>query len=115
MKNRIKRKYRAINELLENPEDGQRSIAEKIDLSVEDHQDYLLRIAALIEVCVLAMDGQGSLYSEKCSHSDKVGSVTMVLEMVLELLPFDQMTCLDRITELVQDKCQSSTSSTSDI
>jgi hypothetical protein len=96
MKNGVKRNYHAIKELLENPEGGLQSIPNnqknliKVDLTVEDHQDYIIRIAALTEVCVIALDGHGSFYSKKLSHIDKFGSVTMILEMVRDLLPFDQ-------------------------
>lgn len=110
MKTKIKKnkRYEAIKALLENREDGLKPIPDcrknlkKINLTVEDHQDYLMKIEALLEVCVFALEGQDSFYSKKLSHITKEATVGLVLEMIIDLLPYDQMFCLDRIKEIIE-------------
>lgn len=100
-------KYNSIKALLENREGGLQPIPgcrknlKQIGFTVEDHEDYLMRIRALLEVCVFALEGQGSFCSKKFSHITKEGTVSLVLEMAIDLLPSDQMVCMDRIKEII--------------
>ena len=101
------KKYNAIKSLLENREEGLQPITgcrknlKQMKFTVEDHEDYLMRIRAFLEVCVFALEGHGSFCSKKFSHITKEGTVSLVLEMAIDLLPSDQMVCMDRITEII--------------
>ncbi|MGI0105618.1 hypothetical protein [Salinimicrobium sp. WS361] len=109
MKTKVKnnKKYNAIKELLENrekrlqPIPGCRKNLKQIGFTVEDHEDYLMRIRALLEVCVFALEGHGSFYSKKFAPITKESTVSLVLEMAIDLLPSDQMVCIDRIQEII--------------
>ncbi|UJH89677.1 hypothetical protein LZ575_11350 [Antarcticibacterium sp. 1MA-6-2] len=122
MKKKLKKreKYKAIISLLENRKDGLQPIPEcrknlkKVSLTVEDHADYMMRISALLEVCVIALDGQGSFSSKSLSHITGEASIGLVLEMVIDLLPYDQMNYMDRIEEII-DKEKQETQKTNDI
>ena len=101
------KKYNAIKALLDNREEGLQPIPgcrknlKQAKFTVEDHEDYLMRIRALLEVCVFALEGQGTFCSKKFSHITKEGTVSLVLEMAIDLLPSDQMVCMDRIKEVI--------------
>ena len=104
------KKYNAIRALLKNSKEGLQSIPgcrknlKQVKFTVEDHEDYLMRIRALLEVCVFALEGQGSFCSKKLSHITKEGTASLVLEMAIDLLPSDQMVCMDRITEIIDQE-----------
>ncbi|GHA30441.1 hypothetical protein GCM10007103_09780 [Salinimicrobium marinum] len=101
------KKYNAIKALLKNRDEGLQPIPgcrknlKQIRFTVEDHEDYLMRIRALLEVCVFALEGQGSFCSKKFTHITKDATVNLVLEMAIDLLPTDQMVCMDRIKEII--------------
>jgi hypothetical protein len=101
------KKYNAIKSLLKNREEGlqpipgSRKSLKQVKFTVEDHEDYLMRIRALLEVCVFALEGQGSFCSKKFSHITKDATVSLVLEMAIDLLPTDPMVCMDRINEII--------------
>jgi hypothetical protein len=109
MKTKVKnnKKYKAIKALLKNRDEGLQPIPgcrknlKQVKFTVEDHEDYLMRVRALLEVCVFALEGQGSFCSKKFSHITKEGTVSLVLEMAIDLLPSDQMVCTDRINEII--------------
>ena len=101
------KKYNAIKALLKKREEGLQPIRgcrknlKQTRFTVEDHEDYLMRIRALLEVCVFALEGQGNFCSKKFSHITKEGTVSLVLEMAIDLLPTDQMVYMDRIREII--------------
>ena len=109
-KARNNKKYNAIKALLKNHEQGLQPVLgcrknlKQIRFTVEDHEDYLMKIRALLEVCVFALEGQGSFCSKKFSHITKEGSVSLVLETIIDLLPSDQMVWMDRITEIIDQE-----------
>ena len=70
---------------------------------VADHEDYLLRISSLLEVCVLALDGNGGFYSKILSHKSAGVSIGSVLEMAIELLPFDDIFKLERMMAILEN------------
>ncbi|PKQ45190.1 hypothetical protein [Confluentibacter flavum] len=72
-----------------------------IGFEVFDHEDITSSISALLEVCYFALDGNGTFIYPKHSNKTPITSVTKVLEMVIDLLPHDQMFCLDKITEIL--------------
>lgn len=100
-----KEKYNEIRKLI--MEEGIQSIPEdsknmkEVRLPVEDHEDYMMRLSALLEVCVLALDGEGGFTSRRPKFLTGVGSITLVLEMVILLLPFNQMAQMDRIMTII--------------
>lgn len=100
-----KEKYNEIKKLI--MEQGIKSIPDdsknmkEVILPVEDHQDYMMRVSALLKVCALALDGQGSFTSRRLNYLTVEDSVTLVLEMVILLLPHDQMFHMDRIMTIM--------------
>ncbi|MFC5194764.1 hypothetical protein ACFPH8_05435 [Bizionia hallyeonensis] len=74
-----------------------------VGFEVLDQADLTNSIAALLEVCYYALDGHGSFVEPKHSHKMPIASVTKVIEMVIDLLPHDQMYGLDKITEILAD------------
>lgn len=72
-----------------------------ISFEVSDQEDITSSISALLELCYYALDGNGVFVSPKHSNKTPTTSVTKVLEMVIDLLPHDQMFCLDKITEIL--------------
>ncbi|GLB51348.1 MULTISPECIES: hypothetical protein [Flavobacteriaceae] len=75
-----------------------------IGFEVSDHEDITSSISALLEVCYYALDGNGVFVYPKHSNKAPITSVTKVLEMVIDLLPHDQMFCLDKITEILSSQ-----------
>ena len=75
-----------------------------IGFEVSDHEDITSSISALLEVCYYALDGNGTFVYPKHSNKTPVTSVTKVLDMVIDLLPHDQMFCLDKITEILSEQ-----------
>ncbi|GGK16551.1 hypothetical protein GCM10007962_08590 [Yeosuana aromativorans] len=74
-----------------------------IGFEVFDNEDITSSISALLEVCYFALDGNGTFVYPKHSNKTPINSVTKVLEMVIDLLPHDQMFCLDKITEIISE------------
>jgi len=68
-----------------------------------DHTDYVMRIRSLLEVCVLALDGEGDFYSKSLSHQSKNSSVQLVIEMVIELMPDGDMFQLEKIIAILEN------------
>ncbi|GAA3560340.1 hypothetical protein GCM10022395_08930 [Snuella lapsa] len=66
---------------------------------VKSNEDLISQISNLLEVCALALDGNGMLLSPSNQNVTKEDSVCRVLEMVLNLLPDAQMHYLDKLTE----------------
>lgn len=73
------------------------------NIPFDDHTSYLLKVTALLEVCVLALDGQGDFHSKMLSHHDLDTSVKMVLEMVIEMMPHDDMFKLKQILTVLEE------------
>ena len=108
-KKKHKNKLKAIKKHIENfPEVGTESHGNRtrktIGFEVFDHEDITSSISALLEVCYYALDGNGSFVYPKHSNKTPITSVTKVLEIVIDLLPYDQMFCLDKITEILSAK-----------
>ena len=75
-----------------------------IGFEVFDHEDITHSISALLEVCYYALDGNGSFVSPKHKNKTQMTSVTKVLEIVIDLLPHEQMFCMDKLTEILADE-----------
>ena len=75
-----------------------------IGFEVLDNEDITSSISALLEVCYYALDGNGVFVAPKQQNKNQMSSVTKVLEMVIDLLPHDQMHCLDQITKILADE-----------
>ena len=75
-----------------------------IGFEVFDHEDITSSISALLEVCYYALDGNGTFVYPKHSNKTPITSVTKILEMIIDLLPHDQMFCLDKITEILSEQ-----------
>ena len=71
----------------------------KVSLEVRDNNDLLLHIASLLEVCIFALDGNGMLLSPNNHNVTKHDSVCRVLELVLNILPHNQMDFMDYLTD----------------
>ena len=80
---------------------GNRKVKKTVEIEVSSNEDIISYILALLEVCYYTLDGNGIFISpahENCSHAN---SVTKVIELVMDLLPDNQMHCMDRITEIL--------------
>lgn len=75
-----------------------------IGFEVLDNEDITSSISALLEVCYYALDGNGVFLAPKQQNKNQMSSVTKVLEMVIDLLPHDQMHCLDQITKILSNE-----------
>ena len=75
-----------------------------IGFEVSDHEDITSSISALLELCYYSLDGNGTFVYPKHSNKTPITSVTKVLEMVIDLLPHDQMFCLDKIIEIFSEQ-----------
>ena len=71
----------------------------EVSIEVRDNNDLLLNIASLLEVCVFALDGNGTLLAPQNQSISKQDSVCRVLELALNLLPDSQMYFMDKVTE----------------
>lgn len=103
-----KKKLKTIKKHIENfpgvsTESHGNRTRKTISFEVFDHEDITSSISALLEVCYYALDGNGTFVYPKNSNKTPITSVTKVLEMVIDLLPHDQMFCLDKITEILSD------------
>lgn len=104
-KKKHKNKLKAIKKHIENfpglsTESHGNRIRKTIGFEVFDHEDITSSISALLEVCYYALDGNGTFVYPKTP----ISSVTKVLEMVIDLLPHDQMFCLDKISEILSEQ-----------
>lgn len=75
-----------------------------VSFEILDQEDITSSISALLEVCYYALDGNGGFIPPKHKNKTKISSVTKVLEIIIDLLPHDQMHCLNRIEELISEK-----------
>lgn len=57
------------------------------NIRFEDYEEHLMKTTALLEVCILALDGQGDFYTKMLSNKSRDESIRLVLEMVIELMP----------------------------
>ena len=73
------------------------------NIPFEDHTGYILKVTALLEVCILALDGQGNFHSKMLSNHSLDTSVQMVLEMVIEMMPHDDMFKLEQMMTILEE------------
>ncbi|WP_445735308.1 hypothetical protein [Mariniflexile sp.] len=105
-KKKHKNKLKAIKKHIENfpgvsTEAYGNRTRKTIGFEVADNEDVTSSISALLEVCYYALDGNGTFVYPKHSNKTTTSSVTKVLEMVIDLLPHDQMFCMDKVTEIL--------------
>ena len=103
-----KKKLKAIKKHVQNfpgvsKESHGNRIRKTISFEVFDHEDITTSISALLEVCYYALDGNGTFIYPKHSNKTPISSETKMLEMVIDLLPHDQMFCLDKITKIISE------------
>ncbi|MDO6603169.1 hypothetical protein [Arenibacter palladensis] len=103
-----KKKLKALNDihkrhqklmLLLNQQPDSPTSCYRVSLEVSSNNELLLNITSLLEVCVLALDGNGILLSPNNQNVAKQDSVCRVLELVLNMLPHSQMDFMDFVTE----------------
>jgi len=73
-----------------------------IIIEVSNNEDITSYISELLKVCYYCLDGNGVFTSPAYRSNIAEHSVTKVIELILELLPHEQMHCLDRIGEILQ-------------
>lgn len=69
----------------------------------EDHEDYMMRVSALLETAVLALDGNGEFFSDMLSNKSKPESIRLTIEMAIELLPHDDLFILKRLKAIIEN------------
>ena len=70
-----------------------------VSFEVRDNNHLLTQIISLLEVCVLALDGEGMMLFPANQNVSKEDSVIQVLELVLSILPDSQMYFMDQLDE----------------
>lgn len=75
-----------------------------ISIEVSNNEDITSYIEELLKVCYYCLDGNGVFTSPAYRSNIAEQSVTKVIELILELLPHQQMYCLDRIDEILKNK-----------
>jgi len=73
-----------------------------IGIEISSNEDLTHYISSLLEVCYYALDGNGIFISPANKHCTQSASVTKVIELILELLPHEQMHCLDGIAKFLE-------------
>jgi len=106
MKKKAK-KIKVIKKLVENfsgmkSEPYGNRTRKTISIEVSSNEDITNYISALLEVCYYTLDGNGVFASPAYRSTIAEFSVTKVIELIMELLPHEQMYCIDRITETFQ-------------
>ncbi|MEN3324940.1 hypothetical protein VP395_14470 [Mariniflexile soesokkakense] len=104
-----KKKLKAIKKLMGQFSGVQKEtygnrISKTINFEVADNEDITSSISALLEVCYYALDGNGGFVSPKHENKTQISSVSKVLEIIIDLLPHDQMFCLHRIEQLLSEQ-----------
>jgi hypothetical protein len=107
MKKKTK-KLKAIQKLLENfsgieSESFENHTRKTISIQVSSNEDICNYISELLKVCYYCLDGNGMFVSPGSRSTIAEHSVTKVIDLILELLPHNQMHCMDRITEILQN------------
>ena len=69
-------------------------------IQVRDNNHLLMQIKCLLEVCVLALDGDGIMMSPANKNFSKEDSIAQLLEMVLNMLPYSQMYFMDELDDI---------------
>lgn len=101
-----KKKLKQIRKLVENFSISQSEFKENrtkkiIEIEVSSNEDITSYIKALLEVCYYALDGNGMFISPENRGSFPEPSITKVIELIMEILPHDQMHCLDRLGDVL--------------
>ncbi len=108
MKKKAK-KIKVIKKLVQNfsgiqSEAFGRRTRKTIQLEISSNEDITDYISTLLEVCYFALDGNGIFISPANNHCLPSSSVTKVIELIMELLPHDQMHCLDKIADVLHQE-----------
>ncbi|GAA4886921.1 hypothetical protein GCM10023311_08170 [Flaviramulus aquimarinus] len=106
MKKKTK-KIKAIKKLVKNFSGMQKEpygnrTRKTISIEVSSNEDITSYISELLKVCYYCLDGNGMFASPAYRSTIAEHSVTKVINLILELLPHDQMHCMDRIAELLE-------------
>ena len=106
MKKKAK-KIKAIKKLVKNFSGIQKEpygnrMRKTISIEVSSNEDITSYISELLKVCYFCLDGNGMFVSPAYRSTIAEHSVTKVINLILELIPHDQMHCLDRIAELLE-------------
>ena len=107
-----KQKIKCLNKIANYPHGLQkkqvgRHTFRSANLLFDDHTAYLSMATALLEVCVLALDGQGSFHSKALSNENLDTSVKLVLELAIEMMPHDDMFKYQQIIAVLEEDVES--------
>lgn len=108
MKKKTK-KLKAVKGLLDNRSGmkgepcGNRT-RKTIRIGVSNNEDITSYISELLKGCYYCLDGNGVFVPPAYRSTNAEHSVTKVIEPVMQLLPDEQMFCLDRIGEILKNK-----------
>lgn len=75
-----------------------------VSIEVSSNEDITSYIEELLKVCYYCLDGNGVFTSPAYRSNIAEHSVTKVIELILGLLPHEQMHCLDSISEILSNK-----------
>lgn len=110
-KKKHKNKLKAIKKHIENfsgvkNETHGRHKRKTVSIEITSHEDLTYYISSLLEVCYFALDGNGIFISPANKNCTQSASVTKVIELIMELLPHDQMHCLDKIADVLNQEAK---------
>ncbi|GLB54177.1 hypothetical protein NBRC110019_32180 [Neptunitalea chrysea] len=74
---------------------GNNKVRKTVEIEVSSNEDIISYILALLEVCYYTLDGNGLFISPAHENFSPTSSVTKVIELIMDLLPDNQMHCMD--------------------
>lgn len=75
----------------------------KGEYAIGDNDELLFIISCLLKTCVLALEGEANFSLSALSNADPKSNIIVALEFIINLLPREQMVCLDEITKILSD------------
>ncbi|WP_445736182.1 hypothetical protein [Mariniflexile sp.] len=76
---------------------------QKFEFPIGNNEELLFNVSCLMKVCALALDGEASHSSATISNSGTKENIVVALEFIINLLPRQQMVCLDEISGILSN------------
>ncbi|SFT07760.1 hypothetical protein SAMN04487906_2812 [Zhouia amylolytica] len=97
-----KEKLEALTELLSPRTRIDRESHQEVTFKVRDNCELRYVISCLLRVSIMAIEsGEGDLGSPRMPYAPNESAIIMVLELINDILPHDQLKSYDKIEELL--------------
>lgn len=73
----------------------------KSEFPIGNNDELLFTISCLLKTCVLALEGNASFSLSALSNAESTSNIIVALEFIINLLPREQMVCLDEINNIL--------------